>query len=470
MSKKSLRRMLFASTAAAFIVGSAITYIATPPAMEAQGSASTPAIGLVIPGVPSLAPLVKAVSPAVVNINVTGQREVAQNPFSNDPFFRRFFDFGEGPVQREFAGAGSGVVLDAQHGFIVTNSHVVENATEIKVSLQDERQVDAELVGTDPETDIAVLRIPAHNLTSLPLAQPGALQVGDFVVAIGQPFGLRHTVTSGIVSAVGRSGLNIEGYEDFIQTDASINPGNSGGALVNLNGELVGVNTAIVGSNGGNVGIGFAIPVDMVSAVTTQLIEHGKVTRGQMGVYIQDLAPDVAEAMGLQRHDGALVSQVEPGSSADNAGIKAGDVILSVNRMPVKDASALKNRIGLMQVGERVSIELVRNGQNRSVSLTLHPRTTEASRTVTPEHPGARKMDGVTLAAAEGRITGVRVVEINEGSQAYQSGLRQSDIITHVNRTAITSVRQFESATRDHQGPLLLDVMRGDRSLFIVVR
>ena len=307
----------------------------------------------------------KRVTPAVVNVATRGT-VTQQNPLANDPFFRRFFDIPNGPVEREVQAAGSGVIVDAKNGYIVTNAHVIENAKEITVQLLDNRSLTAKVIGTDTGSDIAVLQVQAGNLTEIPIADSDLLEVGDFVVAIGNPFGLGHTVTSGIISALGRSGINPEGYEDFVQTDASINPGNSGGALVNLGGQLVGINSAILSRTGGNIGIGFAIPSNMMRNVMQQLIKYGEVRRGVLGVNIQTLTPDIAESMGLGNTQGALVSQVVDGSAAEKAGIKAGDVITAVNGKPVKDAAALRNSIGLLHIGDKVDISLLRDGKPRN--------------------------------------------------------------------------------------------------------
>ena len=267
--------------------------------------------------VPSLAPIIKKTSPAVVNIATKGKIKEARNPLLDDPFFRRFFEAPDVPREREFQAAGSGVIVDAKNGYIITNAHVIENADEITVTLRDDRQVKAKVVGKDTGSDVAVLQVTAKSLTEMPLADSDRAEVGDFVIAIGNPFGLQHTVTSGIISALGRSGINPEGYEDFIQTDASINPGNSGGALVNLDGQLVGINSAIFSRSGGNIGIGFAIPSNMVKAVMAQLIQYGEVKRGILGVTLRDLTPAVAESLGLENTKGALVGQVVEGSAAE---------------------------------------------------------------------------------------------------------------------------------------------------------
>ena len=301
---------------------------------------------------PTLAPMIKKVSPAVVNIATRGtiRDRGQQNPLLDDPFFRRFFDVppDTGPRERPFQSAGSGVIFDAKSGYILTNAHVVENASEITVTLQDGRDLKAEVLGSDAPSDIAVLKVKPDGLAQIALGDSAKVEVGDFVVAIGNPFGLQHTVTSGIISGLSRSGINPDGYEDFIQTDASINPGNSGGALVNLRGELIGINTAILSRSGGNIGIGFAIPVNMAHSVMEQLIKYGSVKRGQLGVSMYTVTPDIAHSLGLASAAGALVSQVVEGSPAEKAGIRTGDVITSVNGQPVKSNSELRNTIGLL--------------------------------------------------------------------------------------------------------------------------
>jgi serine protease Do/serine protease DegQ len=324
--------------------------------------------------VQSLAPILKEVVPGVVNIAVRGTIPVKDNPLYSDPFFRRFFELPERPPEREFQSAGSGVIVDAERGYVLTNNHVIARADEITVGLKDGRRLKAKLLGADPEADVALLKVPAEDLVAVPLGNSEALEVGDFVVAIGNPFGLGQTVTSGIVSALGRSGLGIEGYEDFIQTDAAINPGNSGGALIDLRGRLVGINTAIVGPSGGNIGIGFAIPVNMARKIMEQLATYGTVSRGQLGVVVQDLTPELAEAFGLDISRGAVISEVVPDSSAHKAGLERGDVIIAVNGAPIRSAAHLRNRIGLLRLGESVELEVIRKGKNRTLTAKIGPR------------------------------------------------------------------------------------------------
>ncbi|HXO63333.1 MAG TPA: Do family serine endopeptidase [Steroidobacteraceae bacterium] len=342
--------------------------------------AVTPAFGGIPPAVgdrpiPSLAPMIKKVSPAVVNIATRGtvRERGPSNPLLEDPFFQRFFDVPPeaAPQERSFQSAGSGVIFDAKRGYIVTNAHVVENASEITVTLQDGRDVKAEVVGSDEPSDVAVLRVKADGLSQIPLGDSAKAEVGDFVVAIGNPFGLQHTVTSGIISGLSRTGINPDSYENFIQTDASINPGNSGGALVNLRGELIGINTAILSRTGGNIGIGFAIPVNMAHRVMDQLVRYGSVERGQLGVSMYAVTPEMAHSLGLTGSTGALVSQVLPGSAADRAGVRTGDVVTSVNSQPVKSNTDLRNAIGLMRIGQPVEIGLMRDGKPVKVTAVL---------------------------------------------------------------------------------------------------
>src|SRR5437763_5122049 len=330
--------------------------------------------------VPSLAPMLAKVTPGVVNIAVKGKvRE--ENPLLQDPFFRRFFNLPQRqqPEERETQSTGSGVIVDAANGYVLTNGHVVENATRIEVTTKENRRFTAKLVGRDAETDVAVLQIPTENLTAVPVGDSDRLQVGDFVLAVGNPFGLGQTVTSGIVSALGRSGLGIEGYEDFIQTDASINPGNSGGPLVNLQGQVVGINTAILAPGGGNIGIGFAVPINMVRRVMEQLTRYGEVKRGRIGVAIQDLTPDLARAMSTQHTTGAVIARVETGSPAERAGLKSGDLVVAANGVPIRSGTQLRNVIGLSRIGEQVDLTVDRKGAEQRVAVSIAQASTASN-------------------------------------------------------------------------------------------
>ncbi len=320
---------------------------------------------------PTLAPVVRRAAPAVVSIAITGKVAMEQNPLFNDPFFRQFFGIPQGPIEREIQAVGSGVVIDGHAGLIVTNNHVVEHATNITVTLWDGRKLAGRKVGSDPDTDLAVIRVPIHDLDTLPLGNSDNLQVGDYVLAIGNPFGIGQTVTHGIVSALKRRGLG-NGYEDFIQTDAPINPGNSGGALVDLAGELVGINAAIIGPSGGNVGIGFAIPVNLVRQVVEQIERGGTVQHGHLGIGIQDLTPQLANSLDLRSDQtGALVSSVEPGSAAARAGLRPGDVVVAVGGQSVADANALHNTIGLLRPGQATQMTVLRDGRPMQLTATV---------------------------------------------------------------------------------------------------
>ena len=331
--------------------------------------------------VPSLAPMLARVTPGVVNIAVRG-RVREQNPLLQDPFFRRFFDLPQNQrlQERETQATGSGVIVDAARGYVLTNGHVVENATRIEVTTKDNRRLTARLLGRDADTDVAVLQIPADNLTAVPMGDSDRLQVGDFVLAIGNPFGLGQTVTSGIVSALGRSGLGIEGYEDFIQTDASINPGNSGGPLVDLQGACIGINTAILAPGGGNIGIGFAVPINMARRVLEQIVRYGEVQRGRIGVAIQDLTPDLAQAMKSGHTTGAVIARVDPGSPAERAGLRRGDLVVAVDGTPVHSGTQLRNTIGLTRIGSDVGLTIDRAGSQYSLNVHVEPAAPAAAK------------------------------------------------------------------------------------------
>jgi Do/DeqQ family serine protease len=417
---------------------------------------------------PSLAPMLKTVNPAVVNIAVTATQKV-NNPLLEDPFFRHFFNVPPGYQQeRKSQAAGSGVVIDADEGTVLTNSHVVADADEITVVMHDGKSYKAKLIGKDPEVDIAVLKIDAKNLTEIKIADSDKMEVGDFVVAIGNPFGLGQTVTTGIVSALGRSGLGIEGYEDFIQTDASINPGNSGGALVNLKGELVGINTAILAPGGGNVGIGFAIPINMARVSLDQILEHGEVKRGQLGVYIQDLTPELAEAFKLKpQTQGVVIAKVQPGSAADKAGIKEGDVVVSVDGKPVTRGAQLRNRVGMQRIGESVKLTVLRDDDEKDIKVTITKSDESPARIA--GKAATKKLQGAELKdSPDGE--GVVVAAIEPGSPAAQSGLRRGDVIVAANRQRVHNVDELAKAAGKENDHLLLQILRAGAALYLVIR
>ena len=452
-------RLAFSSLILVTII-SASLYAALP--TEVEGEA-----------MPSLAPMVERVTPAVVNIATEGRVQIRQNPLLNDPFFKRFFNIPDQPRERKTQSLGTGVIIDAERGLVVTNNHVIANAHQITVNLRDGRKFQAELIGTDPETDVAVIRIPAKHLTAVKLADSDELRVGDFVVAIGNPFGLGQTVTSGIVSALGRTGLGIEGYEDFIQTDASINPGNSGGALVNLRGELVGINTAIFSQSGGNVGIGFAIPINMVNMVTEQLVTHGEVHRGLIGAQTQDLDPDLADAFGIEQRTGAVVVDVAPKSPAAKAGLIPGDVIIEVNGKQVKGSSDVRTRIGLLRVGEKVDFTVVRNSEQLKLTATVADVEEVASTTKlkNPRLAGATFGDIPENSPAYGRIKGVVLYEVEQGSPLWAAGLRDGDLITSVNRAPVDDLTGFlQIVNTTGEGRMLFRVRRGNQAAYIVIK
>ena len=445
-----------------------IVFIAFTTMSVAQGAATW----MEGPNNPSLAPMLKKVLPAVVNVSTKSLVPVEQNPLFKDPFFRQFFNVPDLPQQQERQSLGSGVIVDADKGYVLTNYHVIKHAQQITVTLHDGRHFSAKIVGKDPEVDLAVLHIKANDLVALPFGDSSAIRVGDFVAAIGNPFGLGQTVTSGIISALGRNGLGIEGYEDFIQTDAPINPGNSGGALVNFSGQLVGINTAIVGPGGGNVGIGFAIPSNMVKDDMDQLIRYGNVRRGQLGVYIQDVTPELAKALDLTHTSGAVITKVAKGSPAEKSGLEIGDVIIAVNGSEIKTAGQLRNAIGLLRVGSDVTLTVLHKSEQRD----MHVLITAPKQTKVEAGHLDKGLSGAKLGAIEpshplaGQVKGVEVLEVEEGSPAWTAGLRKGDIIVSVNRQPVESMGDIEGAIKKGGHGILLNIRRGDGALFILIR
>ena len=424
-------------------------------------------------GKPTLAPVLKRVTPAVVNVSVETTANSRQNPLYQDPFFRRFFNIPEqAPSQPRRQSVGSGVIVDAKEGYVITNHHVIAKADAVSVTLTDRREIDAEVIGSDERTDVALLKIDANELTAIEIGDSNALEVGDFVLAIGNPFAVGQTVTSGIVSALERSGLNNQNYEDFIQTDASINPGNSGGALVDLDGELIGINTAIIAPAGGNVGIGFAIPTQIVKAIMEQLIEFGEIRRGSLGVYINDLTPDLAEALDLDISNGAVVTEIVPGSAAEESGIQAGDIITAVDSEPVKGASDLRNRIGVLRAGAEVSIDFMRDGDEKNVEVNISDRPAIAmdAGTEFTQLEGAQFSNLPQDHPRYGKVDGVLVTEVTQGTAAARWGLRSGDIVLAVNRIAVSNVGEFSSALENIRGAAALYLLRGNAQVYVMIR
>lgn len=458
---------------------------------QAQPVASAP---LAVPGmagalptavngqaVPSLAPMLQRVTPAVVSVYSRQTVRVATplGPFADDPLFRRMFGIPDMPSERVEKALGSGVIVDAANGYILTNHHVIENAEGVSVTLSDGRSVEAEFIGSDPDTDIAVIRIPAKNLTAVPLANSDQLLVGDFVVAMGNPYGLGQTVTSGIVSAVGRSGIPVAGYQNFIQTDASINPGNSGGPLVNLQGQLVGINAASFnprGSMAGNIGLGFAIPINLARNIKDQLIaNNGVVKRGTFGIESQDLDERLAKGLGLEATRGALVTRVYPGSAAAAAGLQSGDVILSANNQRIDNSAALHNFEGLQGVGSRIALDVRREGKPLQLSATLKDqlRAVEGA-TLDPRLAGAtfKELDESTRQQLRsiGAPGGLQVGPVKQASRAWNNGLRENDIVVAGSNGEFGDLPAFRASFDKPPAQLVLQILRGRRQGRVVMQ
>ncbi len=443
-------------TCALLVLAGANALAALPPALDPQA-------------LPSLAPMVERVTPAVVNI-ASRTHVAVRNPYFDDPIFRRFFGLPNTPREEVQQSLGSGVIVDAAKGYVLTNNHVVAGADDIEVTVNGGKVYKAKVLGTDPDTDLAVLQIPAHNLTALPVADSSRLRVGDFVVAVGEPFGLGQTVTSGIVSALGRTGVRGAGYQNFIQTDASINPGNSGGPLVNLRGELVGINSMIYSPSGGNVGIGFAIPSNLAMDVMRQLVKTGHVQRGVLGVEAQDVTPQIARALALGETRGAVITRVRPGSPAEAAGLQPGDVIISLDGHAVTGENDLRNIEGLTTTGTTVAVVVLRDGKRRVVDTELRPAPIRSVKGAALD-PRLRGVEFSELPPdlRQRGIGGVVVAQIAPNSTAYGSGLREGDIIVAVNRRDLRGIDDFRRLAAAGTPQLLLTLLRGQDLYYLLL-
>ncbi len=468
------RTTLLALTAAAAFGGFAATAIreavqpaaATPNAIATMAALPASVDGNVLP---SLAPMLKTVTPSVVSVH-TKQR-VRVSPFGNDPFFRRMFP--ELSQERINESLGSGVIVDAAQGYVLTNHHVIEGADDVSVTLADGRTLKAEFVGSDADTDVALMRISADNLTAIPLARDGNLQVGDFVVAVGNPFGFGQTVTSGIVSAVGRSNVPGVGFQNFIQTDASINPGNSGGALVNLRGELVGVNTASFntqGSMAGNIGLGFAIPIALAQNIMTQLAATGSVQRGTLGIDTQTVDERIAQSLGLDTPRGAVVTRVYGNAPAATAGLRTGDVVIAANGQRIDNSEALRNFQGLQALETPVTLDILRDGKPRKIETQLRALPRDGA-SLDPRLTGATFADlPEALRRQNARAAGVLVEKVDTGSAAYQSGLREGDLILAANTGEFRDLAGFRDSLADRPADLVMRISRRGRTYDVIMR
>lgn len=491
------------------------TTILTAPIANAQSSwpvfngKSSNAQGLSIDpvrGVLTLAPLLERTTPAVVNISVSTKVKMPKNPFAgnqmSDEFMERFFGDRPNPFKKDDDGrdgddeggeeqqnertmrsAGSGVIIDAGKGYILTNSHVIDKADKITITLTDRRTAEATVVGSDPKTDIALLKIDLRNLTDVNLANSDRVKVGDYVIAIGNAFGIGQTVTTGIVSALGRSSASQGEYQDFIQTDAAINKGNSGGALINSKGELIGINSRILSRSGGSNGIGFAIPANMITNIMDQLVSYGEVRRGRIGVGIQNITPELQEAMGLSSRDGALVRQVEADSPADKAGLKVGDVIVGFNGVEILDSDDIRNAVGAVERGQRARISYMRDGKKYSTKIGVEKAPDEEETTseesdndndaplsIFDALGGATFTDIPSDLDPRGGDKGVVITKVRRGSDAFEAGLRKGDIIRAVNNKDITDLTSFKTQIAKKKGAMFLSVERGRNSVFVAVR
>ncbi|MBB71555.1 MAG: hypothetical protein CMF50_04090 [Legionellales bacterium] len=420
---------------------------------------------------PSLSPVLERSMPAVVNIYGKGRVQRHLDPFARPPE-ERGIDEDDNPRGKPIRAVGSGVIVDAQNGYIITNAHVITQVKTITVTLNDGRKFDADVVGKDVQSDLAVLQIKASGLKAIPFADSSQLNVGDFVVAIGSPFGLNQSVTSGIISALQRTDIGIEGYENFIQTDAPINPGNSGGALVNLKGELVGINTAILASGGGSIGIGFAIPSNMAKNVMHQLVKYGELKRGVAGIMIQSMTPELAQAFKEPNAKGAIITQVSPNSPAQAAGLRPGDVIQSVNGETIKTAGQVKNTIGLLRAGSTMDLKVLRDGKTVALKLTTveSKQYKVSSIAKNPFLYGMILKDFDAEVPNYGEVKGVQVLKSEDNTPAGRAGLRQGDIIMSVDRHPVTNMKQLETLTHKKSPEVLLSVFRGNGAIYVVVK
>ena len=484
-----MKKTTLAMSALALSLGLALGPVSAIAAETASSTASA------AQPLPSLAPMLEKVMPSVVSINVEGSttvntprmgRNFQQFFGDNSPFCQEGSPFQSSPFcqggqggpadqdgqgggqQQKFAALGSGVIIDAAKGYVVTNNHVVDNATKIQVSLSDGRKFEAKVVGKDPRSDIALLQLQdPKNLTAIKMADSDALRVGDYTVAIGNPYGLGETVTSGIVSALGRTGLNIENYENFIQTDAAINRGNSGGALVNLNGELIGINTAILAPDGGNIGIGFAIPSNMVKSLTAQIVQYGQVRRGELGIMGTELNSELAKAMKVDAQRGAFVSQVMPNSSAAKAGVKAGDVVVSMNNKPITSFAALRAEVGSMPVGSKLTLGLLRDGKPVSVNLELQ----QSSQTQVDSATIFTGIEGAEMSNRRGKDEkGVIVNSVKGNTPAARIGLKKGDIIIGVNQQQVSNIAELRKILDTKPSVMALNIQRGDTTIYLLMQ
>jgi len=467
-----------------FILGSAAMAMALAPLAFVQNSdaqsrfSQSDAMTIDSRGVLTMAPLLERVTPAVVSINTVG--DVPESGRSQEEqLLGRLFGDQLPQRGRPREGLGSGVIVDAKKGLILTNHHVINDSSKITVTLEDKRQLEAEIVGTDPQTDIALLKIEADNLTALKLAATNEARVGDFVIAVGNPFGLSSTVTSGIISALGRDQRDGDSYSDFIQTDASINPGNSGGALVNSKGELIGINSAIITRSGGNQGIGFAVPIRIVKGVKKQLEAYGEVRRGRIGVVIQDITPDLRQALDLGSLNGALISDVADNTPAEDAGLEPQDVVIEFNGDEILDSSDLRNAVGLLEPGARANITYMRNGKRRTTRIKVaevEDTSKSVEESAAEESPVLESFDGASITdipdelELRGGDEGVLVASVERGSKAARSGLRRGDVIRRVGSKKVSNLKAFETAIEDKDGPFALSIERGGSNLFLAVK